>query len=77
MQSLTIWQLFHTYQRLADEGKAAPLVCPDDGTEMVTMVKNGDYDTLYLWCPYHDLWIKPGLDVIDQVKAVVKEHYDV
>lgn len=53
------------------------MTCPDCKGKMVPMVKNKDYETLYLWCPTHGLWLRPGTDVIDQVKAVVKEHYDI
>lgn len=77
MQSLNIWQLFHTYQRLAENFKAQRLVCPNDGSFLVTRMKGKDTEHLYLWCHDCNTWTQPGLDVIRQVEAVVKEHYDV
>ena len=78
MQSLNIWRLFHTYYGLANSGKAARLTCPNDASPLVTRMRwSEDTDNLYLWCPNCDTWTHPGLDIIRQVEAVVKEHYDV
>lgn len=77
MRSLNIWQLFHTYQRLAEQSKAAGLRCPDDDEPVVTRMKPKNTDDIYLWCPKCQSWSRPGLDLIRRVEAVVKEHYDV
>lgn len=78
MRSLNIWQLFHTYNFLANKGKAETLRCPNDQNMLITRMRySQDTDNLYLWCPDCNTWTHPGLDMIRQVEAVVKEHYDV
>ncbi|XAO35212.1 hypothetical protein SEA_FRANCOB_12 [Streptomyces phage Francob] len=66
------WYLFHEYRRLADKGKAKHLVCPDCNNKLTTVL--GTDDEPRLWCVQCDTIIKPGLDVYDQIRAVVKEH---
>lgn len=67
------WQIFHAYRRLAEAGKVKPLVCPDDGTVLITRIGPQD-DKLVLWCITEDRFITPGIDLRDRVLAVVKEH---
>lgn len=67
-----IWQVFHSYQNLADVGAVRPLTCPDCGGRLVTQLYKND---LGLWCPACDHYLVPGLTLIDQVYAVVREHY--
>lgn len=70
-----MWHYFHTYRRLANEGRVKYLTCPDCDTRLDTRLRpNDDTDSLWLWCATCDAWTKPGLDLFDQVKAVVHEH---
>lgn len=66
------WYYFHAYNHLASEGKVKPLSCPNCDTKLATVL--GDNDEPALWCRICDTLIKPGLDVYDQIRAVVKEH---
>ena len=66
------WSFFHSYRRLALDGKVLFLSCPTDNNDLITRL--GTDDDVVLWCSECDTLIKPGLDVLDQVRAVVKEH---
>jgi hypothetical protein len=71
--SLSNWELFHRYRRLVDRGLAKPLVCPNCHSLLITRI--GIDDEPILWC-YSELTIlRPGLDLIQRVRAVVTEHY--
>lgn len=71
-----MWQLFHTFRHLADEGKVKHLSCPDCDAHLVTTLDLDDpTDSVWLWCPICDSRMLPGLDVIEKVKAVVAEHH--
>jgi hypothetical protein len=73
------WILIHTYQNLAEDGKASPLKCPDCDGPLISMIDSVDTknEDPVLWCPSCDHRSKPGLDFWDQVTAVVKEHHDI
>jgi hypothetical protein len=73
--SMTEWQILHTYNNLAAEGKAKPLTCPDDGMKLVPKIGYDDLPVLY--CFVCDGVIHPGKDFWDQLTNVVKEHYDI
>lgn len=70
---MTNWELFHRYRHLVEDGKALPLLCPDDETPLVTRI--GHDDEPVLWCYDCLATIKPGLDLVQRVRAVVTEHY--
>lgn len=66
------WSYFHSYRKLAENGKVKFLQCPDCSATLVTM---GDEDNNpVLWCSHCDSTIRPGLDLYDQIRAVVREH---
>jgi len=67
------WSIFHNYRRLAQDGKAKPLTCPDCDNQLFTQADENN-DPI-LWCIACDTKILPGLDMYDQIKAVVREHY--
>lgn len=70
-----MWQVFHAYRNLVEEGKVKALTCPDDGYDLVTVLNPDDpSDNVWLWCPYCDTMISPGLNLVEQVLAVVTEH---
>lgn len=72
-----MWELFHSYRRLVNEGKVKPITCPDDGVKVITVLDPDDEtDSVSLWCPGCNTTIRPGLSVLDQIKAVVAEHSD-
>jgi hypothetical protein len=70
---LTNWQLFHLYRRLVEQNKAVSLICPNCNYELITRI--GVDDEPILWCYGCLSSIRPGSDVINQVRAVVTEHY--
>jgi hypothetical protein len=70
---VTSWELFHRYRHLVDDDKALPLLCPNDGTRLVTQIGPGDEPVLQ--CFGCLTVIHPGLDMIQQIRAVVTEHY--
>lgn len=69
---LTNWQLFHNYRRLVEDGKAKPILCPECETQLITRI--GPDDEPRLWCYGCLTSLKPGSDVLAQVRAVVTEH---
>lgn len=72
MSPLTNWELFHNYRRLVEDGKAAQLLCPECDTPVVTRI--GADDEPVLWCYTCLSSLRPGLDLLAQVRAVVSEH---
>ena len=66
------WSIFHSYRRLAEEGKVKLIQCPDCQGNLTTRL--GEDDNPLLWCSKCDVKIRPGLDIYDQIKAVVREH---
>jgi hypothetical protein len=70
---LSSWELFHRYRRLVEEGKAKSLECPECQNSLITRI--GPDDEPILWCYGCLSSLKPGLDVISRVRAVVTEHY--
>jgi RNase P subunit RPR2 len=67
------WSIFHNYRRLVKANKAKPLLCPNCNSELVTQPdKNAEP---MLWCMECNNRLIPGLDLYDQIRAVVSEHY--
>lgn len=77
MQSLNLWKTLHTYEVLANNGKAAPILCPEDKVALKTRAKGKNLVDPYLWCSACGSYNKPGLDLITKIRNVVKEHYNV
>lgn len=71
-EEVDLWELFHNYRRLVAVGKARQLTCPE--CENILITRLGIQDDLVLWCVGCLKTFKPGLDVIQQVRAVVNEH---
>lgn len=67
------WELFHRYRKLVEQEVVRPVRCPDDDTVMVTRL--GSDDEPVLWCMTCLSTLKPGLDLLQQIRAVVSEHY--
>ena len=75
MPDETTWfQYIHTYVNLADEGKAKPLVCPEDDYKYVVEYEAGN-DIPVLHCYMCDGKVYPGLGLLSNIRAIVKEHY--
>ena len=72
MDDDNLFSLFHAYNRLVEEGKAKPLMCLYDAREYVVSHRNGD---LRLVCYTCSSSITPGINMISNIKAVVKEHH--
>lgn len=69
------WWVYHTYRRLADEGKVRHLLCPDCETQLVTRLNSAEgSEDVWLWCSFCDSMKRPGLNIYAQILAVVKEH---
>lgn len=70
------WQIFHSYQDIVKKGDARPFLCPDCEIELIMKIgKDGVDAGPVLWCPSCDTITTPGLDLIQRVTAIVKEHY--
>ncbi len=65
------WSDVHEYRRLADAGLVKHLTCPSDDGQLMSRI--GDNDDPVYWCPVCDTVITPGLDMRDQIRAVVSE----
>ena len=64
------FQYFHTYMRLAREGKVPALTDPK-GHEYTVMSDMGE---LVLYCPYENLTTIPGLALYHQVERGVEDN---
>lgn len=73
MSQLTNWELFHAYRRLVREDKARALECPNCPGVLTTRL--GSDDEPVLWCGSCLTTVKPGTEVISQIRAVVTEHF--
>ena len=62
------FQYFHSYMRLASEGKVSALTC-ECGTGYITMLRNGE---LNLWCPFDDTYMVPG----EKLRLFVEQKVD-
>lgn len=71
--SLTNWELFHAYRHLVEENQAKPILCPNCEYELITRI--GHDDEPILWCYGCASSIRPGLEMLQQVRAVVTEYY--
>jgi len=71
MAEVNLFHLFHNYNNLVKEGKTRSIKCPNDES---TLIVGHDKGELRLVCYVCDSRITPGLSLIDQVRAVVKEH---
>jgi hypothetical protein len=70
------WQIFHSYQNIVIKGDARPFLCQECEIELIMRIGPDGVDAgPVLWCPSCDSVLVPGLDLIQQVTAVVKEHY--
>lgn len=70
------WKLLHTYNALAEQNVASPLVCPDCNNGVVPIIDaKSDEPVPALYCLTCDAVSRPGLDFWDQIKAVVLRFY--
>ena len=68
--------MIHTYNLLAAQGDAAPLVCPDCNNKFISTIDVNSYESLpALYCLACNATTRPGLDFWDQIRAVVLEFY--
>lgn len=67
------FDLFHKYNRLVRRRLTKPLACEACGHNLTTSLGSDDSLILVCYvCPYE---VKPGTRLIEQVRAVVKEHF--
>lgn len=66
------FDLFHKYNKLVRRQMVKPLAC-SCGTPLITTL--GPADDLTLHCVACDTYTVPGVTTIDNVRAVVKEHF--
>lgn len=72
-----LFALFHAYSKLVRRGLVRPLLCPCGGTYITGLKPNTmiDEDELVLNCYDCNSMTVPGEATIDNVRAVVAEHY--
>jgi hypothetical protein len=69
------WALVHAYRRLAEDGHVSPIMCPRRDAAMVTLIDTAvDIDNPVYWCPACDTYMRPGVDLWDQIEAAVNDH---
>lgn len=68
-----IFKIFHRYNKLVRRQLVKPLT-HDCGQNYMTRI--GDSDMLYLWCPACNVEVAPGMETINTVRSVVKEHFE-
>lgn len=66
------FEIFHSYMKLARRGYCTPLTCRHCSNEQTVM--RGDDDEPRLHCFYCGVTVTPGLNMYDQMVAIVKEH---
>jgi hypothetical protein len=74
------WKLIHTYNILVADGKAKALLCPDSQDKLIVIIDplvdlNVNEPVPALRCFGCDTILRPGLDLWQQIRAVVAEHY--
>ena len=72
-----LFPLFHAYNKLVRRGLVKPLTC-DCGDPLVTSIDKRtmiDEEVLLLECYGCGTIVRPGLDTIGDVRAVVTEHF--
>lgn len=67
-----IWQFVHSYINLSREGRVDKILCPNDSREITPRIKSANNIDTYFWCHECNTWIKPGLEMIDQMEANMK-----
>ena len=65
------WAKMHAHRRAVARGKALPILCPDCTVEMVPVADRNDEPALK--CLACGVVYEPGLDVWDQIDAVLKD----
>jgi hypothetical protein len=75
MSDENLFPLFHAYNKLVRRGLTKPLTCDCGETQVTTLEKVGDDDLLLLECYSCGTTTRPGLTTINNVRAVVTEHF--
>lgn len=68
-----MFAMFHRYNKLVRRGLVQPLNCKTCATPYITAV--GPDEELVLRCYVCPSDVKPGLDTLSKVRAVVTEHF--
>ena len=78
MSELNKWHLIHSYQRVVEAGLAEPVVCPDDGQTLISMIDTVDpkNEDPVMWCPACDSRYHLGIGAWDQIDASVRDHWN-
>lgn len=67
------FDIFHKYNRLVGRSLAKPIACEACGEQLTTSLDKDDELVLICFvCGYEE---KPGQYMIDNLRAVVKEHF--
>ena len=69
---LTRWQLLHEYMKGAREGRYPMLVCDLCDGQVVPLDRD---PSIVLWCPFDDVEIRVGLNLLDQMKEQINAVY--
>jgi len=65
------WQLVHSYRRAVEEDRVPPILCPDDDTELVSVM--GKNEEPALKCFSCDNVYTPGVAVFDMMRKNLEE----
>ena len=81
MKGVNWFPIFHAYKVLVADSKVKPLSCPDCGSEYTVIARWTDDRVIEeipgLRCYTCNSTVIPGLEVLGNVRAVVREHsYD-
>jgi hypothetical protein len=68
------WELIHAYRNLAESGKVRFLSCPNDDNNLITMRDKEENPAL--WCFECNTTLIIGMDLYDQMRAVIERHYE-
>lgn len=77
MSEENLFPLFHAYNKIVRRGLVKPLLC-DCGNELVTGIDKKTMigeDQLVLECYQCGTIIRPGATLVNDVRAVVTEHF--
>lgn len=70
---MDVWQLFHTYNKLAVAGVVDEITCDCSEPPTGLITRLGKDGELVLWCMTEDASYRPGQHLIDTITNTLKE----
>lgn len=74
MNQIEQWNFVKRFRNILADGNAAQIACPNCGNDLIFMAEDVT-DNPVLYCYMEGSTLKPGLNVWNQINAVVSEHY--